>query len=178
MADIKTTDQFQQFFMNKLEKAINILEDEIHTKLRENISAMTYGYAPNADARGPINKAYEIINGYPTGEPSYEFRDEAWVKDKAKQAAKAIIGSVWYDYQNLSAPSSDSPYTHGNYYQGKDRRAILAELLNVNGYDKQNDMGGKRREPFFDETIKWITNNWDKLCKKALSKVGLNVTTK
>lgn len=171
-----TEDAFKNFFESQLKRVIDIVSDKIHEQLRLNISLYTYGYTPgiaSPSVKVPINEMYQVVNGNETGEPSYEFRDEAWIKQQAKALSGKIIGSIFYDYSKLSAPTSSRPFTHGNFYQGKDRRVNLADLLNVSGYDLGNDFGGKEREPYFDITLKWIKDNFSQLVNNAFRKVGI-----
>ena len=153
-----------------------ILSEIIYEQLKININLYTYGYPvalPNVS--GKINQFYENVGEEGLGEPSFEFRDEAWVKTKAEQVSKTIVGSIYFDGNKMSPPTWIRPYTHGNFYDGKDRRTQLAKLLNVNGVDSGNDWKGKERKPFFDITIQWIETNWKSLAKNALKQVGLNV---
>lgn len=51
----------------------------------------------------------------------------------------------------MSPPSSNFPYLHGNANSGEDRRAMLAEILNVSGIAEDGDMHDtKIRQPFWD----------------------------
>ena len=160
----------------RLKMAVDIIADKIYEQLKINISLYTYGYpeaSPNTT--GPINQFYENVGDEGLQEPSYEFRDEAWVKTKAREVSRQIVGSIYFDGNKMSPPTWFRPYTHGNFYSGEDRRMKLAELLNVTGVDSENDWGGKERKPFFDITIEWIETNWQNIAKKALKQVGLNV---
>lgn len=167
---------------SRLKKAIDILSEKIYNQLKINISLYTYGYpVAMPDIKGPINQFYENVGDEGSGEPSFEFRDLAWVKTSAKEISNQIIGSIYYDGNKMSAPSWLRPYTHGNFYTGEDRRAELAKLLNVTGYADGSDFTikgefeEKFRKPFFDITIQWLETNWNNLAKDALKQVGLNV---
>lgn len=111
------------------------------------------------------NRAYDLLikhinsDVYNTGinkqyEPSYQFRDKAWVKDHVVQALNKYVSSIVYTPENMDAPSQSNPWRHG-YYSTEgtvDNRERLAEILNVVGEDE--GFGHKRRNAFWDNFIK------------------------
>lgn len=154
---IRNSSDFSNIFKSKLTSAINIITERIYERLKQNIQIHTYDRA-----------------GEPTMyKRSWEFKNEAWAFNKAQTIANKIMASVTYEPYNMQGPGGDSKFRHGNFNAGVDRRAILADLLNVYGIDEGNDFGGKEREPYWDVTIYWIDTNWEKLIDDAFRKVGI-----
>lgn len=115
--------------------------------LQQHINTDTYGINKTETGKPKINDNY--LNY--TGTPSYEFRDKAWDVKEVKHMTDTVIYSIFYNGDNLSHPSSSSPYLHGNYYKDKDRTDILASILNVSGIASDGDFNTKkRRSPFWD----------------------------
>ena len=180
---VKNKKELESLILSKSQKALNLITNEVYDILRTNISLYTYGYdVESPDIKGPINKAYE--NG--TKEPTYEFRDEAWVKQEAQIAAKKIASAIYYDGMRMSPPTSSHPYRHGKFDTSTgeviDRREYLAEVLNVFGVAGDRDWPakglenqGKVRKPFFDLTLFQLENQWDDIVRRNFKKVGINL---
>lgn len=179
---IKSKKELESLMLKRAEKALNLIAEDVYNILRTNISLYTYGYdVESPDVKGPINEVYE--NG--TQEPTYEFRDEAWVKQEAKIAANKIATAIYYDGMRMSPPTSSHPYRHGYFNEETggaiDRRAYLADILNVFGVAGGRDWApkkleeiGKVRKPFFDITLFQLENQWNSIVRKNFAKVGLN----
>ena len=185
MATFTSPSQLNSFLNKQLIKVIDYLTDKIEWQLRHNIDIYTYqfDYFPNemylaAETEVQVfddsTMTFTYGGGNGSSLPSFEFRD-SFYKTKAEQVANNITGWVVHDAMSMSPPSARYPYLHGNFKIGEDRRRQLASLLNVSGKDKGNDFGGKKRQPFFDITIKWIEDNFKSLVKEAFSKVGLQI---
>lgn len=176
MATFTSPSQLNSFLNKQLIKVIDYLTDKIEGQLRHNIDVYTYqfDYFPNKAYLSDESVPLFEEDVYSSAFPSFEFRD-SFYKTKAKQVANNITGWVIHDAMSMSPPSARHPYLHGNFEIGEDRRRQLASLLNVSGKDKGNDFGGKKRQPFFDITIKWIEDNFQSLVKEAFSKVGLQI---
>lgn len=179
--EFKTPKDFENYFRRVMQKVLDGIAEEVLVAIRQSINYNTY------IASGLPNASY--LND--SGLPSFEFRDKAWQITKAKQIASEVVSSVNYMPQKMSPPSSGFPFRHGNYYQQKDRREQLAELLNVYGSadnadfrtDGSNSDGSiycvskteKKRRPFFDLAITWIVENWDNLVVKHFRRQGIDL---
>lgn len=148
MALYNSSDLETEFRMT-CDEVIRSVGERAKKLLQEHINADTYGINKTSTGTPSINKSY--LNG--TGTPSYEFRDKAWdtyIVDNLNE----FLFYMLYDGGLMSAPSSSSPYLHGNYNSGKDRRFELADILNVSGIASNSDMNDtKIREPFWDNFI-------------------------
>lgn len=194
--------ELEDMLSSLLSVAITNIAFEIRNVIRKSININTYGNLPNRAYASYVER--NIDKDYPAswlsdlpssgGLPTFEFRDEAWVMQKSQIIANKIIASVYYDGSKMSPPSASSPYRHGNFNLGIDRRQELAKLLNVLGYadnadfrkaGKTNSDGSpvnevaveKPRKPFFDEAIKWISANWEALAAKHLKAAGIPIDT-
>lgn len=141
-----------------LKKCVAYLSDKMLDCLKERIWQDTYtrDYYPNT---------VYVDDGIPT----FEFLN-AFEFEGIKSSIKEVSNRLFYNWQDkMSSPSSSRPYVHGNYYKGIDRKEELANILNVSGKDAcgSNDFGGKKREPFWDNTIKEINSNFDSWAKEA-----------
>ena len=173
---IKTDEDLERVFGEVIEEVVVAMSDRVQKRLRQFISKDVYGLSMNANfAMGKINKSY--LDG--TGTPSYEFRDQAWDVKYIDDAIKGFSFSLVYDALNMTPPSSSSPYLHGNYYGGRDgmrdRREILAEVLNVNGIDSHNDWGGKKRKPYWDDFLKDLNQNIGGWLYTEFNKRGIKI---
>ena len=156
---INNQKQFDKILQSALKLIIGYLQVKIEDCLKEHIwnDVYRFDYFPN--------EIYEDYSKY----PSFQFLD-AFVFEDIKILAKEVSSEMVYDWASMQTPTSSHPYTHGNYYEGIDRRKSLAELLNVKCVDGGNDWGGKKRNAFWDETIKEINKNFDKWVKEACNK--------
>ena len=147
---IRTDEDLENVFKEAIEDVITNVSDRAQKLLIQHINKDTYGISKTAEfSMGKINQNY--LDG--TGTPSYEFRDQAW-DIKFQDELRGFLFSIFYNGDNLSAPSSSSPYLHGNFNEGKDRRANLAEILNVSGVASDGDFNTtKIRSPFWDNFI-------------------------
>lgn len=173
---IKTDEDLERVFGEVIEEVVVAMSDRVQKRLRQFISKDVYGLSMNANfAMVEINKFY--LDG--AGTPSYEFRDQAWDVKYIDDAIKGFSFSLVYEALNMTPPSSSSPYFHGNYYGGKDgmrdRREILAEVLNVNGIDSHNDWGGKKRKPYWDDFLKDLNQNIGRWLYTEFNKRGIKI---
>ncbi len=173
---IETDEELEKVFREVIEEVIVAISDRAQKRLRQFINKDTYGLSINSNfATSKINKSY--LDG--TGAPSYEFRDQAWDVKYIDDAIKGFSFSLVYDALNMTPPSSSSPYLHGNYYGGKDgmrdRREILAEVLNVNGTDDHNDLGGKKRKPYWDDFLEDLNQNIGGWLYTEFNKRGIKI---
>lgn len=156
---IRTDEDLEKIFDPIIKDVINSISERAMKLLIQHINTDTYGINKTEEGKPTINDYY--LNG--TGTPSYEFRDIAWDKKVLKQGMIDYIGSIIYDGDRMTAPSQSSPYLHGNFNKGEDRRSALADYLNVNGIDIDNDFGGKKRRAFWDNFEKELEEkigNW------------------
>lgn len=159
---LDTWEKMQEVFSNVIKEVVEATSERAKKLLQQHINTDTYGINKTAENVKGINELY--LNG--TGTPSYEFRDKAW--DVAfKEALSGYLFSLFYDGNKLTAPSSSSPYLHGNANTGEDRRVDLPELLNVSGIAPRGDFndkpGQKLRDPFWD--------NFEEDLKKSLGRL-------
>lgn len=141
---IGTDEDLEKVFSDLIAEVIPLIANRAKKLLQQHINTDTYGISKNNMGKPNINKCYSDGKGT----PSYEFRDKAWNVIISKE-----IFSLFYSGDAMSHISSQYPYLHGNIYTGEDRRLELADLLNVSGVDKDNDWGGKKREPFWDNFL-------------------------
>lgn len=142
---IETDEDLERVFKETTKKVIEKISERTIKLLREHINMETYGINKTNTGKPKINESY--LDG--TGIPSYEFRDKAW-----NIKLEDYMFDLFYDSGLLSAPSSSSPYLHGNYNKGIDRREQLAEILNVSGVAGDSDMkDSKVRQPYWDNFI-------------------------
>lgn len=166
---IRTKAQLQSILENKLRQVINIVGEKIETQLKKNIMEHTYNTEPN--------KWYQ---------PTYEFLNSFYWQQAKKELGNFIQGYIIYNYTNMSLPrpsdekGSQLPWQHGNIYAKRlDVRKEMAAILNIDGPNRGLPIFfGKKREPFFDITLDWITNNFDDMIINAFAQVGLKVTKK
>lgn len=162
MPPFTSMEQLRKYINNKAKKALDIISAKIEKQLRLNIERYTYGDTENA--------WYER-----TG----EFL-ESFYAEKSQEIAGEIIGWVIHDPMVMSAPinrgdEAQETFRHGNALKGIDRREKLAEILNVSGVNGSFDWKGKERQPFFDITIQWLEQSFDKLVIDAFRQVGLTI---
>lgn len=156
---INNQKQFDTMLKERLELIIEYLQIQIEDCIKDHIwtDVYSYDYFPNVK--------YEDASRH----PSFQFLD-AFVFEDIKILAKEVSTEMIYDWESMQSPSASHPYTHGNYFEGIDRRKSLASLLNVKGIDSGNDWGGKERNAFWDEAIKEINQKFDKWAKEACNK--------
>lgn len=152
---LDTHEKMEEVFYDLNVEVVKAISERAQKLLKEHINTDTYGINKTNTGTPSINKSY--LDG--SGAPSYEFRDKAW----DIQLNKTLF-HLFYDGGLMSPPSSNFPYLHGNNNDGVDRRAILADLLNVSGVASGGDMHStKIREPFwdnFEEELKQKLGNW------------------
>jgi len=172
---IKTDEDLLTVFVPIMEEVVEAIMERAKKLLQQHINADTYGIGKNNMGKPSINDYY--LDG--TGTPSYEFRDQAWDVKYIDDAIKGFSFSLVYDALNMTPPSPSSPYFHGNYYGGRDgmrdRRKILAEVLNVNGIDSHNDWGGKKRKPYWDDFLKDLNQNIGGWLYTEFNKRGIKI---
>lgn len=159
---LDTWEKMQEVFSDTIKEVVEATSERAKKLLQQHINTDTYGISKTAgDVKG-INKVY--LDG--TGTPSYEFRDKAW-DISFKKALSGYLFSLFYDGSKLTAPSSSSPYLHGNAHTGEDRRMELPELLNVSGIALRGDfndkLGQKLRDPFWDNFEEDLKKNLGRL---------------
>ncbi|MFR3182520.1 MAG: hypothetical protein ACLTPN_02755 [Clostridia bacterium] len=139
---IRTDEDLEKVFSDLISDVISSICQRAKRLLQEHINTDTYGINKTNTGMPTINSDY--LDG--SGKPSYEFRDKAWDTEIRKS-----LFSIFYNGDLMSPPSASSPYLHGNLEDGKDRRNILADLLNVSGIAPEGDFHTeKKREPFWD----------------------------
>lgn len=158
MAGIRTDEELLTVFLPIIEEVSEATMKRAEKLLKEHINVDTYGNSKTDMGRPSINEYY--LDG--TGTPSYEFRDNAWEIKQVKHMVDTTIMSLFYDGDNLTHPTPNSPYLHGNYYKDIDRTDSLASILNVSGVAGDADfITQKRRRPY-----------WDNFEKELSSKIG------
>lgn len=165
---MKVTDsvEFEDYFKSIIKEVIENISKRAQELLKRHINADTYGIGRTETGKPSINEYY--LNG--TGTPSYEFRDKAWETEVNNELFK-----LFYNSDLLSAPSESSPYLHGNYRKNEDRRKELANYLNVKGVDTNNDFGGKKREPFWDNFVQELKQRLGKWLYTEFNKRGIKI---
>lgn len=149
--------QFDEVIKKAISNCVSYISDKILECVQDHIQKDTYGELPN--------KVYN--NG--TGNPTFEFKN-AFKFEGIKSSVNEISNKLFYDWSTMHAPSQSNEYLHGNFNKGEDRRSILAELLNVNGIDGENDWGGKERSAFWDNAIGEIEQKFDLWAREAYNK--------
>ena len=154
-----------KMYLNQcLVKVVNIITKVIYEKLMDFIQIDIYDTYPKP-------ALYER-----TG----EFKDKAWAMQMATEMSNTIMSSINYFPYGLTY--NPEKYQHGSKTQ--DRRKQLAEILNRGNWNWTDwDFGRPGKDtidsaypkPFWDDTIEWILENWDKEVIKAFKQVGLNV---
>ena len=159
---ISNLSSLKQMISNITIKVMNDLTEQIYEILIKYVDKDIYDYY--------VPKIYER---------TFEFRNNAWLKEKAKQIVDTFQSGVFYDPNSMSIPTTSNNYAHGNYFFNIDRRERLAENLNNGGSYQDWDIRNPfKRKPFFDDTINKITQNWDDMVISTYKKYGLNVTKK
>lgn len=147
---IRTDDDLINTFMPIINDIMENMTDRIEKLLVQHINTDVYGINKTSTDTPAINDYY--LDG--TGRPSYEFRDKAWQKRVSKTIAETCVGEIFYDGNQMTPPTANSPYLHGNYNAGVDRRNKLADLLNVSGIAGDSDfVYNKTRSPFWDNFL-------------------------
>jgi len=136
------------FITNELElaAALNEIATEVMPKVQENISK---------ELDENIYKLVYALDYFPnhyyldkTGQPSWQFRYAfKWGDNPISNLGVSKI--LYYDWQSLTF--EPSIFLHGSP-QGGDARENLADILNVEGYDR-GLFGGKLRGRFWDNTL-------------------------
>lgn len=147
---IRTDDDLEKVFTPIINKVVENMAKRIDKLLTQHINTDTYGINKNVTGTPPINLYYLGGDGTAnSGTPSYEFRDFAW----SMKVSQGVF-SLFFDSGRMSPPSQSKPFLHGNIYAGEDRRAQLAEILNVSGEAPHGDFdSGKNRQPFWDNFL-------------------------
>lgn len=160
-----------QYLKQCATEAVNILTDRIYNKLIEFIQEDIYDTYPEPEF--PIRY-----------DRTYQFKEKAWIKEMATEISNAMVSSI--NYFPSGMVYNQSKGQHGSPW-GKDRRKELAAILNRGGtwdwtdwdwgrvHDEQSEGYRIYPKPFWDDTIEWILDNWDKEVIKAFKQVGLNV---
>lgn len=161
--------QLKQMLEKKLARAFNALTNWIYDILIENIDFGVYDtYEPTMYER------------------TYEFRDKAWVKDKAEKISNFIVSGLHYDGMQMSINLDKHQHVIAG---GFDMRPYLAEVLNSGGGGRSDWTFGRPQkpnsddtddifyppEPFWEPTINFIDNNWSEKLESLLKKEGLKI---
>lgn len=157
---INNQKQFDAVLKAQLSKCVDYLSQKIYDCLYKHIMDDVYNFD------GP-NSWYN--NG--TQQPTWEFLN-AFNWEGIKEKTNEVSNLLFYNWISMSAPSGENPYVHGNYEDRIDRRQELAEILNVKGSSPAGsfDLRDKKRNAFWDETIKEVNENFDKWSKEACEK--------
>lgn len=164
---IETHEDLDTVIGEVIEVVVKNTSERAKKLLQEYINMDTYGIGKTNMGKPKINKSY--LDG--TGTPSYEFRDKAWDIKLEK-----YLFSLFYDGDLMSAPSSSSPYLHGNANDGIDRRNELADILNVSGVASDGDMyTTKSREPFWDDFIQDLNQQIGRWLYTEFNNKGISI---
>ena len=169
--------ELNKFMQKKIELLVDLLADDFIEILKSHINTDTYGISAYEKGKPAINYIYEYNKNNETvnkGTPTYEFRDIAWDKEVKKQVS-GYISKVFYNYENLTPPSKNRPYTHGSYYVWGDFREHLPEVLN-NDLPQGSLFSAKDREPFWDNSVNEFANKFNNLVLKHCKKLGLELS--
>lgn len=146
--------------------AINNVGEKAYALLMQHINDNTYGTGANEQYEGG------------TGEPTYEFRDKAWIKS-FKSELGGYVSSIMYDGSKMSPPTQDHPWRHGNG-ANNDNRSTLAADLNVDGvsngfWDTIPYVVHKTRQPYWDLFIAELREKIGGWLYEEFRKEGLNI---
>jgi hypothetical protein len=121
---------------------ISIVSDKILVQLKTDIERDVYLFG------GFPNKFYYMGMGVPT----FQF-EKSWKWDVIRQDVMSTVRNLFEDIYSMSYEPEN--YLHGSIYGG-DRRAELADDLNVSGVAKNSDFPehGKERQPYWDNFIR------------------------
>lgn len=156
---IHTDDEFQNVFAPIVDEVMKLVTDRAYNLLIDHINKEVYGTG--------VNIMYE---------PTYEFRDKAWVKNIQAVAGayvKKYIGAIEYTPSMMQEPTSAYPYRHGYYEYNIDNRDVLADLLNVEGVAK--GMGNKQRHLFWDNYEKELSQKVGQWLYTEFNKKGIKI---
>ena len=156
---IHTDDEFQNVFAPIVDEVMVAVTDRAYNLLIDHINKEVYGTG--------VNLYYE---------PTYEFRDKAWVKNVqavAGEYVKKYIGAIEYMPNRMQPPSSAYPLRHGYYESNVDNRDVLADLLNVEGIAQ--GMGNKQRHLFWDNYEKELSQNLGQWLYTEFNKKGIKI---
>lgn len=170
---INTPNQLKTMLEAKLTKAFNQLTDWIYGVLLDNID---YG----------VYETYEPTEYKRTK----DFRNKAWVKDKAEKISNILVGGLHYDGMQMSINASKHQHAL-NLGKGRvfDMRPYLAEVLNSGGGGRSDWTFGRPQKPdsegeddyfvptipFWEPTINFIDENWSEKLESLLRKQGLKI---
>lgn len=157
---ITNQEQFNKALKAALTNCIEYISDKMLQCLQEHIMEDVYYYdTPNT----------WYNNG--SGNPTYEFLN-AFEFEGVQQKAKEVSNTLFYNWMEMSSPSSSNKFLHGNYEEGIDRRASLAEILNVNSSSPAGsfDLRDKQRQPYWDNAIEEMNRKFGIWAKEAYNK--------
>lgn len=173
MPYLRTQEQLMEKFNQIIKEAILGVSERAKKLLMQHINSDVYGIGKSETGKPSINKSY--LDG--TGTPSYEFRDVAWESEVKNEANEAIF-SLMYNGDLMTKPSPSSPLLHGLYSNGSvtDRRAALADILNVSGVAGDADTKvDKIRSPYWDNFIEDLRRNLGNWLYTELNNRGINI---
>lgn len=160
--NINTTKNLEKEINKRVKNAIGWITEEVYNKLLYFIQVDIYDtYTPTKYKR--------------TG----EFKNNAWDKTFL-DFSDEVAGIIFYNPMAMSYNPNE--YQHGNATE--DRRERLAQILNRGvwnweGWDfgrpEKDNIDSVYPKAFWDDTLDWLAENWEKLAKKAFSKVGIKL---
>ena len=144
-------------------EVISIVSEKVLAQLKADIERDVYLFG------GFPNKFYYMGMGIPT----FQF-EKSWKLDDIKQMAMTTVRNIFEDVYSMQYDPQN--FLHGSEYGG-DRRAELADDLNVSGVAKNSDFPehGKERQPYWDNFIREMLDEGqiEKWLSEELAKYGI-----